>query len=332
MGALICDPALGEEPRLVDSVGAAAALALDNERLEAELRARLEELRASRARIVEAGDSERRRLERDLHDGAQQRLVALALTLRLGRDRAEDAEQRQLLDKALEELHTATRELRELARGIHPAILTDRGLAAAIDALAARAPVDVDLVGGPAERLPPPVEAAAYFVVAEALTNVARYAHARQARVSVSERAGTLTVEVADDGRGGADLKGGSGSARPGGPGGGAGRPARGGEPGRRGHDGESDDPMRAGVGRWLSVRRVEKLRTPRARWSAMPRLLDRCLDGVLRAACEPVDRSTSLTARQSIDTTVNRAGVRDPSRSSLLICRGPARQARPPG
>jgi signal transduction histidine kinase len=211
VGALICDPALGEEPRLVDSVGAAAALALDNERLEAELRARLEELRASRARIVEAGDTERRRLERDLHDGAQQRLVALALTLRLGRDRAADAEQRQLLDKALEELHTATRELRELARGIHPAILTDRGLAAAIDAVAGRAPVDVDLVGVPAERLPPPVEAAAYFVVAEALTNVARYADARQARVSVSERAGTLTVEVADDGRGGADLKGGSG-------------------------------------------------------------------------------------------------------------------------
>jgi signal transduction histidine kinase len=211
VGALICDPALAEEPRLVGSVGAAAALALDNQRLEAELRARLEELRASRARIVEAGDSERRRLERDLHDGAQQRLVALALTLRLGRDRAADAEQRQLLDQALEELHAATRELRELARGIHPAILTDRGLAAAIDALSARAPVDVDLVGLPAARLPPPVEAAAYFVVAEALTNVARYAGARHARVSLSERAGTLTVEVADDGRGGADLKAGSG-------------------------------------------------------------------------------------------------------------------------
>jgi signal transduction histidine kinase len=211
VGALICDPALAEEPRLVGSVGAAAALALDNHRLEVELRARLEELRASRARIVEAGDSARRRLERDLHDGAQQRLVALALTLRLGRDRAADAEQRQLLDKALEELHAATRELRELARGIHPAILTDRGVAAAVDALAASAPVEVAVVGVPAERLPPPVEAAAYFVVAEALTNVARYAGARQARVSLSERAGTLTVEVADDGRGGADLKAGSG-------------------------------------------------------------------------------------------------------------------------
>jgi signal transduction histidine kinase len=211
VGALICDPALGEEPRLVDSVGAAAALALDNERLEAELRARLEELRASRARIVEAGDTERRRLERDLHDGAQQRLVALALTLRLGRDRTTDPEQRQLLDRALAELQTATHELRELARGIHPAILTDRGLAVAIDALAARAPVDVDVLAVPAERLPPPVEAAAYFVVAEALTNVARYADARQARVSLSERAGMLTVEVGDDGRGGADLRGGSG-------------------------------------------------------------------------------------------------------------------------
>jgi signal transduction histidine kinase len=211
VGALICDPALGEEPRLVDSVGAAAALALDNERLEAELRARVEELRASRARIVEAGDTARRRLERDLHDGAQQRLVALALMLRLGRDRAADPEQRQLLDEALAELQTATRELRELARGIHPAILTDRGLAAAIDALSARAPVDVEVVGAPPKRLPPPVEAAAYFVVAEALTNVARYSGARLARVSISERAGTLTVEVSDDGRGGANLKGGSG-------------------------------------------------------------------------------------------------------------------------
>jgi signal transduction histidine kinase len=137
--------------------------------------------------------------------------VALALTLRLGRNRAADPELRRLLDEALAELQTATRELRELARGIHPAILTDRGLAAAIDALAARASVDVDVVGVPAERLPSPVEAAAYFVVAEALTNVARYAGARRARVSLSERADTLTVEVADDGRGGADLKGGSG-------------------------------------------------------------------------------------------------------------------------
>jgi signal transduction histidine kinase len=211
VGALICDPALGAEPRLVGSVGAAAALALDNERLEAELRARLEELRASRARIVEAGDTERRRLERDLHDGAQQRLVALALTLRLGRDRAADPELRQLLDEALAELQTATRELRELARGIHPAILTDRGLPAAVDALAARAPVDVHVMGVPTERLPPPVEAAAYFVVAEALTNVARYAGAGQASVSLSERAGMLTVEVSDDGPGGADMKGGSG-------------------------------------------------------------------------------------------------------------------------
>jgi signal transduction histidine kinase len=211
VGALICDPALGEEPRLVGSVGAAAALALDNERLEAELRARLEELRASRARIVEAGDTERRRLERDLHDGAQQRLVALALMLRLRRDRAADPEVRQWLDEALAELQAATGELRELARGIHPAVLTDRGLAAAIDGLASRAPLDVDVVSVPAERLPPQVEAAAYFVVAEALTNVARYADARQARVSLTEQDGTLTVEVTDDGRGGADLKGGSG-------------------------------------------------------------------------------------------------------------------------
>ena len=169
VGALVCDPVLGEQQRLVDSMGAAAALALENERLEAELRARLEELRASRARIVQAGDDERRRLERDLHDGAQQSLVSMALTLRLARDRSSEPGVRELLEVTMRELDSATGELRELARGIHPAILSDRGLAAAIDALASRAPVAVDVSGVPSERLAAPVEAAVYFVVAEAL-------------------------------------------------------------------------------------------------------------------------------------------------------------------
>jgi signal transduction histidine kinase len=213
VGALVCDPALGEQPRLVGSVGAAAALALENERLEAELRARLEELRSSRARIVQAADAERRRLERDLHDGAQQRLVALAVTLRLARSKVESdpAAAAELLDEASSELGTATEELRELARGIHPAVLTDRGLEAALGALAGRAPVPVELLAVPDGRLPGPVESAAYFVVAEALTNVAKYAQATHAEVRVEQSNGRVLVEVSDDGVGGADPARGSG-------------------------------------------------------------------------------------------------------------------------
>jgi signal transduction histidine kinase len=169
----------------------------------------VEELRASRARIVEAGDAERRRLERDLHDGAQSRLVALSLLLRSARRRA-DAELAELLDQAQEELNTSLEELRELARGIHPAVLTDRGLEPALEALTARAPLPVELeVEG--ERLPGPVESAAYFVVSEALTNVAKYAQASYATVAVRRVNGRVTVEVSDDGVGGADATGGSG-------------------------------------------------------------------------------------------------------------------------
>jgi signal transduction histidine kinase len=179
--------------------------------LDAELRDRLEELRASRARIVEAADAERRRLERDLHDGAQSRLVALALLLRSARGRATDPELGALLDQAQAELQTGLEELRELARGIHPAVLSDRGLAPAVEALAARAPVPVDLeveVGG---RLPDAHETAAYFVVSEALANVAKYAQADTARVAILRSNGSVTVEVADDGVGGADAANGSG-------------------------------------------------------------------------------------------------------------------------
>jgi signal transduction histidine kinase len=169
----------------------------------------VEELRASRARIVEAGDAERRRLERDLHDGAQSRLVALALLLRSARRRA-DGELAELLDQAQEELHTSLEELRELARGIHPAVLTDRGLEPALEALTTRAPLPVTLEVE-SERLPGPVESAAYFVVSEALTNVAKYAQATQATVAVRRANGRVMVEVTDDGVGGADAAEGSG-------------------------------------------------------------------------------------------------------------------------
>lgn len=171
-----------------------------------------EEITASRARIVLAGDEERRRLERNLHDGAQQRLVTLSLTLRLAQSKlGDDAAARALLESASSELALALEELRELARGIHPAILSDRGLAAALDALATRAPVRVELRDVCKERLPPQVEAAAYYVVAESLTNVAKYAHASAAQVSVRRDNGVAIVEVEDDGIGGADASRGTG-------------------------------------------------------------------------------------------------------------------------
>jgi signal transduction histidine kinase len=176
-----------------------------------ELRESLEELRESRARVVAAGDAARRQLERDLHDGAQSRLVGLALLLRLARNRASDPEQADLLERASAELSASLNELRELARGIHPAVLTDRGLEPALDALVTRAPVPVTVHAQLAERLPPPVETAAYFVVSEALTNVAKYARATHATVALRRANGHLMVEVADDGIGGASASGGSG-------------------------------------------------------------------------------------------------------------------------
>jgi signal transduction histidine kinase len=179
-----------------------------------QLRERVDDLRYSRARIIEAADAERRRLERDLHDGAQQRLVALTLTLGLAESRlkkADAAAAAPLVAQAREEAMLAVKELRELARGIHPAVLSDRGLAAALEALAGRAPIPVELAEVPAERLPEQIEAAAYFVIAEALTNVAKYAGASQATVRVSRYNGSAFVEVADDGCGGADPARGSG-------------------------------------------------------------------------------------------------------------------------
>lgn len=185
----------------------------DRKRQEQELRSLVEELAASRARIVRAGDEERRRLERNLHDGAQQRLVTLSLALRLAHSQlpADGDAARRLLESASDELGFALDELRELARGLHPAILSDRGLGAALEALAVRAPVPVELGGLPHERLPPLVEAAAYYVVAESLTNVAKYAQASAAHVSVTRSDGLAVVEVEDDGVGGADASRGSG-------------------------------------------------------------------------------------------------------------------------
>jgi PAS domain S-box-containing protein len=180
---------------------------------EERLHTLIDELAASRARIVTAGDVERRRLERNLHDGAQQRLVALSLALRLAGAKLESdaVAARDILAGAGEELALALEELRELARGLHPAILSDRGLGAAVEMLAGRTPVPVEVAGVPGERLPGPVEAAAYYLIAEALTNVAKYAQASAVRVRVAAEDGRVLVEVADDGVGGADPAAGSG-------------------------------------------------------------------------------------------------------------------------
>ena len=159
------------------------------------------------------GLRQRRRLERDLHDGAQQRLVSLALTLRMAREKldAEPSEAGRLLDRSRDELDEALKELRELAHGIHPAVLSDRGLGVAIDTLARRAPLPVAVGELPSERLPEQIELAAYFVVSEALTNVAKYASASEASVTVTKENGRLRIEVSDDGVGGADLALGTG-------------------------------------------------------------------------------------------------------------------------
>ena len=215
VAALVHDPTLLEQQALLRSAGAAARLALENERLQAELRLQLAEVRASRARIVDAGDEERRKLERDLHDGAQQRLLTLGLALQLVRSElGPDGDgAARLLEDAQTELDAAIGELRDLAQGIHPAVLTEHGLAPALRTLAARSAVPVELRRLPTERLPAPVEAAAYFVVSEALANVAKHARASGAIVTVGVEEGALVVEVADDGVGGVVLGTGSGLA-----------------------------------------------------------------------------------------------------------------------
>lgn len=175
--------------------------------------ARIAELKAARMRIIAAQDEARRKIERDLHDGAQQRLVSLALLLRMIRTKLSGApdDAATLVDEAIGALAEATAELRELARGIHPAVLTECGLCAAVSGLAARAPVPVEVQCSFSERLPEPVEAAAYYVVAESLTNIARYAEAKSATIRLARDDGCALVEIEDDGIGGADSAGGSG-------------------------------------------------------------------------------------------------------------------------
>ncbi len=210
LAALLHDPALDEA--LVRASAAAAGMAIANERLRAEVRAQLEEVRASRQRIVEAGDRERRRVERNLHDGAQQRLVTISLALAMLRDRPDlDASVSAGLEQTSAELKRAIGELRELARGIHPAILTEEGLDAAVESLADRTSLRVKVTSGLDGRLPEPVEATAYYVVSEALANVAKYANATSASIELARRNGLVRIEVADDGIGGASVDGGSG-------------------------------------------------------------------------------------------------------------------------
>ncbi len=210
---LVHDAGLDQEPQLVRLTAAAASMALEHARLQAEVQAQLEQVRASRARIVEAGDAERRRLERDLHDGAQQRLVTLSLALGMARDRAAaaDPELGSLIESASKEAREALTELRELARGIHPAVLTETGLTGAIQALVERSPVATTIAAVPDRRYPAAIEATAYFVVSEALANVAKHARADGAQVMIRKFPGRLLVEVSDDGAGGARSEGGSG-------------------------------------------------------------------------------------------------------------------------
>ena len=210
LAALVYDPELVDDPALVEAVGAAAALALENARLQAELRAQLAEVRTSRVRILEAGDAERRRLERDLHDGAQQRLLGIRLALQLARGQLADNEGAavdELLAEADTEVIGALDELRALARGIHPALLTDEGLDAALAALARRLPIPVEVTPC-RERLPATVEATAYFVASEALANVVKHAHATKATIDISRANGCVAIEISDDGVGGADPDG----------------------------------------------------------------------------------------------------------------------------
>jgi signal transduction histidine kinase len=212
VAALVFDRSLDDERELLDAVVAAAGLALENGRLQADLRARSRELQGSRVALLEAGQKERQRLERNLHDGAQQRLVMLSLELGLiSADPATDRETRARIELARSELAASLQELREVARGTHPAVLTGHGLPVALESLTARAPVPVALDLDVAGRLPEPVEVTAYYVVSEALANIGKHAEASCAEVRVAEGTDRLVVEVHDDGVGGAEPADGSG-------------------------------------------------------------------------------------------------------------------------
>ncbi len=212
VAALIYDRSLDEDPELVEAVSGAAAIALENQQLLAEAENRLAEVRASRERVISAADAERRRIERNLHDGAQQRLVTLAVQLSLIERRIRDdpSEAERLVSSASGELAQSLEELRELARGIHPAAL-DQGLDVALEALARRSevPTTVSYEAGP--PLPEPVAFAAYFVASEALANTAKYAHASAVTVRLLRTGTGAVIEIIDDGVGGADPARGSG-------------------------------------------------------------------------------------------------------------------------
>jgi signal transduction histidine kinase len=212
VAALVHDPSLTDEHDLLDAVSAGAAIALENGRLRSDLHARLEELRGSRARMLEAGQRERQRLERDLHDGAQQRLIALSLDLGvLERQLGSDPVARNALTQAKREIALSLDELRDVARGLHPAVLSGHGLAVALESLAARAAVPVRLTVCVDGRLAETVEVAAYYVVCEGLANVGKHAQATRCSVDVERSDGQLVVEVVDDGVGGADTERGTG-------------------------------------------------------------------------------------------------------------------------
>ena len=215
IAALVYDSSLVHEGQLVDAAAAAVRLAMENARLQAQLRAQLEEVRQSRARLVEAADSERQRVERDLHDGAQQQLVTLLLSMQMTKaeaSRHSDPETAAMVEANIAALKEALDELRELGRGIHPTILTQAGLGPAITSLADRSPIPVEVIGELGDvRLTSPLEAALYFVVSEAITNAVKHSQARRMCVSLVRRPGLAIVEVSDDGVGGAELSLGSG-------------------------------------------------------------------------------------------------------------------------
>ena len=212
LAALLHDASLEDEPELLDAVSAAADIALENARLHAELAARLDELRGSRVRVIEAGQRERQRLERNLHDGAQQRLVALSLELTMLKKSLDGhPEASSRIERAREEIAVSLQELRDIARGLHPAVVSGHGLAVALESLAARAPVPVRLNVELADRLPEQLEVAAYYLVSESIANIGKHAQATSATVDVTRDNGQVVIEIADDGVGGADTEAGSG-------------------------------------------------------------------------------------------------------------------------
>ena len=212
VAALVHDPSLESERDLLEAVSAAAAIALENARLHAELRAKLKELEGSRERVLEASQEERKRLERNLHDGAQQRLIALSLELGMLEDKlGDDPAARERIQGAREQIAVSLEELRAVARGLHPAVLSGHGLEVALKSLTASSPVPVELDVAVDERLEESIEVAAYYVVNESLANIGKHADAQVARVSIGRAGGRLVVEIADDGVGGADKERGSG-------------------------------------------------------------------------------------------------------------------------